>query len=515
MTATMTHEQPVRRLGIIGGLGTLASQDLHRKLADAIAVRGRPGAAHYQVTLDSQPCARARDVDRRKLYLYDRIRHFETGHADGVLLPCFISHTFLPELQAELGVTVYDMMAALAAHLDAGRPRKLGVLCSSYVLEKGLFERYFPARDLLYPRPAMQRDCVMRAMYGPDGLMEGEAGDAALERLHGACTDLLAQGAELIIPGASEIAALAGPLRSRGFPLLDSHQVYVEHALAHDAQRRPPVFKVGIVGGIGPAATVDFMQKIIRNTDASRDQDHVRLIVEHNPQIPDRTANLVGAGDDPTLALYSACKRLEENGAALIAMPCNTAHAYVARIQGLLRTPIVNMLSETVGHIERHWAGHATVGLLATTGTVSSGVYHDAAHGCPFELIVPDASHQQEVMNAIYGERGVKAGNTDGDCKAALLRALAHLAGRGASIVILGCTELPLLLPQHPAFDIGGRTLALLDPADILARRCVALSLAATRQDQAPVKRRSGRGRPTPRPCTWPAPDRRPLRPGS
>ena len=479
MTATTSRAPHVRHLGIIGGFGTLASQDLHRKLADAIAARDGAAEECYTLTLDSQPCERARDVGRRKLYLYDRIRHFETGHADGVLLPCFVSHTFLPELQAELGVTVYDMMAALAAHLGAGRPRRLGVLCASYVQEQGLFEHYFPAGDLLYPQPAIQRDCVMRAMYGPDGLMEGQAGEEQLERLQAACADLQAQGADLIIPGAGEIAALAGQLRSRGYPVLDSHQVYVDHALAQQAQSPAPAFKLGIVGGIGPAATVDFMQKIIRNTQASRDQDHVRLIVEHNPQIPDRTANLMGTGDDPTLALYSACKRLEENGAALIAMPCNTAHAYVERIQGLLRTPIVNMLSETVARIERHWAGHATVGLLATTGTVGSGVYHDAARGSPFELIVPDAAHQQDVMEAIYGERGVKAGFTDGDCKAALLRALAHLAARGASVVILGCTELPLLLPQDPAYAIGGRIVALLDPTDILARRCVALSLAA------------------------------------
>jgi aspartate racemase len=89
---------------------------------------------------------------------------------------------------------------------------------------------------------------------------------------------------------------------------------------------------------------------------------------------------------------------------------------------------------------------------------------------------VPDARHQQDVMEAIYGEHGVKAGHTDGPGKEALLRATAHLAERGATVIILGCTELPLLLPQHPAFAIAGKTVALLDPTDILARRCVALA---------------------------------------
>lgn len=432
MTNDTTHH-----LAIIGGLDPLAGEDLYHQLVKAGGAR---------ITLDREPVGGGADIEGRKLALYERIRRFDGGRADGVLLPCFTSHTFLPALQAELGVPVFNMMAALAAHLGASRGRKLGVLCSRYVRDDGLFARYFPDAHLLYPR-------------------------SASDDARAACADLLEQGAELIIPATG-----AAP---SGAPLVDCHRVYARYALAQEAPRRAPVFKLGIVGGIGPAATVDFMQKIIRNTDARRDQDHVRLIVEHNPQIPDRSANLIDAGEDPTLALYSACKRLEENGAALIAMPCNTAHAYVARLAPSLRTPIVNMLAETVDHIERHWAGHAKVGLLATTGTVDSGVYHAAARGCPFELIVPDARHQQDVMSAIYGERGVKAGFTDGECKAALLRALAHLVERGATVVILGCTELPLLLPQHPAYDIGGRTVALLDPTDILARRCVALSPAA------------------------------------
>ncbi|UMR29659.1 amino acid racemase [Massilia sp. MB5] len=237
-----------------------------------------------------------------------------------------------------------------------------------------------------------------------------------------------------------------------------------------------PAFKLGIVGGIGPAATVDFMSKIIRNTQACCDQEHLRLVVEHNPQIPDRTANLLGGGADPTQALYEACKRLELNEATHIALPCNTAHAYIARIQPRLSVPIVNMLSETVAHIERYWPERPTVGLLATSGTIASGVYHEAASGHALELIVPDERHQQYVMQAIYGEYGVKAGHVAGACKETLLRALAHLAGRGAGIVILGCTELPLILAQQADYRIGAHTVVLLDPTDLLARRCVAMA---------------------------------------
>lgn len=475
----MDPQRKPRHLAVIGGLGQLAGADLFGKL------RASAGAAQYRLTLEAHhPYDRGpgtgiepERIGDRKLYLYDTAALLEQSSADAVLLPCFVSHTFLDELQQEVQVPIVDMMEALAAHLADG-PEKLGILCTRFVQESGLFERYFAPARLCYPSAATHDRCIAPAMYGPEGVLAGGTGEAVLGWLSDACRDLLAQGAQLIVPGASEIAVMAQPLRGRGLPVLDSHQVYVDHALA-SREEVAPVFKVGVIGGIGPAATVDFMQKVIRNTGAARDQDHIRLVVDHNPKIPDRTASLVGDGTDPTLALYSACRRLEANGVALIAIPCNTAHAFVPRLQAGLSIPIVNMLHETVRHIREHGAGHGKVGLLATTGTVESRVYHDAADGEAFELLVPDAEHQALVMEAIYGEQGVKAGHTDGACREAMLRALSHLVERGATAAILGCTELPLILPEDPAFDIGGRTVELLDPTAILARRCVALAQEA------------------------------------
>ena len=476
----MTADTAPRHLAVIGGLGQLAGIDLYGKLRQAVTASGADG--RYLLDLERLPYRRGdgtgaepERIGGRKLYLYDAATRLEQRRADGVLLPCFISHTFLEELQAELQIPILNMMSALGQRLHGGT-RKLGVLCTDYVRTSRLFERYVDADRLIYPSWRTYESCVAPAIYGADGVLAGSAGDAVLDRLQRACEELLEQGAEVIIPGVSEIAALAGALRRRGLPVLDSHQIYVDYALAWRDGGKPPAFKLGIVGGIGPAATVDFMQKIIRNTRAERDQDHIRLIVDHNPQIPDRTANLIGQGADPTLALYSACKRLEANGAALIAMPCNTAHAYVARLQPGLGIPIVNMLSETVRHINEHCAGHAKVGLLATLGTVGSGVYHEAARGGDFELIVPDAAHQALVMEAIYGKQGVKAGHVDGPCKAMLMEAVTHLAERGATVIVLGCTELPLLLPEQPALAVGARAVVVLDPTAILARRCVALS---------------------------------------
>ncbi len=203
------------------------------------------------------------------------------------------------------------------------------------------------------------------------------------------------------------------------------------------------------------------------------------MVVEQNPQIPDRTANLLRDETDPTMAMYATCKRLESAGANAIAIPCNTAHAFVERIQAHLRVPIVNMLSETVEWIARTYGSGKAIGLLATSGTVQSQVYHQAARRAGLQVLTPGVDYQAMVMDAIYGPRGIKAGFTQGLCKEQLLLAAEHLCELGAGVLILGCTELPLVLAHCEAFEINGHRVALVDPTMILAQRCVALAQKA------------------------------------
>jgi aspartate racemase len=222
------------------------------------------------------------------------------------------------------------------------------------------------------------------------------------------------------------------------------------------------------------------MAKVVANTPAEKDQDHIKMVVEQNPQIPDRTASLLRDETDPTLAMYATCKRLESAGAHAIAIPCNTAHAFVERIQAHLRVPIVNMLTETVEWIAHTYGAGKAIGLLATSGTVQSQVYHQAAHRAGLQLLTPGVDYQAMVMEAIYGPRGIKAGFTQGLCKEQLLLAAEHLCEQGAHVLILGCTELPLLLEHCEAFDINGHAVALVDPTMILALKCVALAEKTT-----------------------------------
>lgn len=474
-----------RTLGIIGGLGSLAGGDLFLKLLKTEPVLADQGRYHLLFEQHpfkdlSLPLSADASMTSRKLYVFQVCQGYAQSDADAVLIPCFASHTFIDELKAELDIPIVDMMQGLKCHLSAlAEPgTRLGILASDYVRAAGLFEKHLGDDfELVYPCEVSQV-ALMQAVYGPAGIKAGYLDGAAIEMLHQVCLDLKSQGVTLLLPGMTEISLVVAELLRRGIDCIDVNQVYAEFATATESPRTGPRFKLGIVGGVGPAATVDFMGKVVKNTPAGRDQDHIKMVVEQNPQIPDRTANLLHNATDPTVAMYSTCKRLEDEGADAIAIPCNTAHAYVERIQDHLRIPIINMLTETIDFIQRTYGSSRQVGLLATSGTLQSRVYHCAAERVGLDLLVPDDAAQALVMRSIYGERGVKAGHTSGPCKDDLLTAAAHLVECGATILILGCTELPLVLPQSDGLLIGTTRVALVDPTTVLARRCVALALA-------------------------------------
>jgi aspartate racemase len=474
-----------RSFGVIGGLGPLASADVFFKLVKSTPATG--DADHFDVVFEQHPFrgagATSAATIERKLYIFDLIRAFEKRGVDTVVLPCFLSHTFMDELKANSPLQIVDMIEALRNHVRRKFPsvRRIGVLASDYTRHDGLFERYFsaPEFEVVHPRIDGTTDLVTRAVYGEDGIKSGHLLGQPVALLRAACDDLIAQGAEVIVPGMTEIALIADEIGKLGVPLIDSNLAYAQYVVSGQYESPVKLFKVGVVGGVGPAATVDFMQKIVRNTPAKRDQDHIKLLVEQNPQIPDRTNNLIGDGPDPTISLYATCKKLETGDADIIAIPCNTAHAFVQRIQPYLNIPIVNMLTVTVQTLRDSFPSLREVGLLATSGTVASGVYREALEAQGLRQIVPSPALQARVMNAIYGEKGVKAGYTTGQCLDDIHAALQGLADEGVEVVILGCTELPLLLPHAFWLSASGQTITLVDPSDILAKRCVGYATAA------------------------------------
>jgi aspartate racemase len=505
----------IRSLGVATGAAQFASADILGRVSRASGPSGT--ARPFDLILEprSWPGPGVPDATdaRFRIHVFDTIRAFEKRGVDAIVLPCFLSHTFIDELAANLTVPVANIMTALVEHVRRADPsarrngarrtgarrtgaRRVGVLTSAAIRANGLFERYFEAGqfDVCYPRHETGFDSVTNAVYGDEGIRHGRLHGRPVELLRAACADLAAQGVDVIVPGLVEIGLVLHALGRIEVPLVDTNEVYARYVAAAQYPQPRRSFRLGVVGGIGPAATVDFMGKVVRNTPATRDQDHIRIMVEQNPQIPDRTAALFGRGDDPTLALYAACKTLEEGGADLIAMPCNTAHAFVERIQPALRVPILNMLSCTADYLRETFAGLREVGVLATSGTLASRVYEQALDARGLVQVVPSAAAQARLMNAIYGPRGAKAGHSSGEYCDDLAAAVDDLVARGVQVIVLACTELPLLMREPVLARPGGRMVRLVDPTEVLARRCVARALG----EQAGAARGTPAGSETP-----------------
>ncbi|MBR6371851.1 MAG: amino acid racemase [Victivallales bacterium] len=224
---------------------------------------------------------------------------------------------------------------------------------------------------------------------------------------------------------------------------------------------------IGILGGVGPFATVDLFQKLVKATPARSDQEHPHTIIDNDCQIPDRTAALLGKGPSPVPEMLSAARRLEAAGADFIIMPCNTAHAFLPEVEPYVQIPFINMIQSVVAYIQEKHPAVKKVGLLATTGTVKSGVYAKELEAAGLEIVVPDEAVQADVMDAIYSpEYGIKAGGHD-KAREKMLAAGKTLVAKGAQAVILGCTEIPLV--------VGGNDLPVpaIDATEILAQAAV------------------------------------------
>jgi len=225
----------------------------------------------------------------------------------------------------------------------------------------------------------------------------------------------------------------------------------------------PPMI-VGIIGGLGPAATCAFYRRIIDKTPARRDQDHLHVVIDSNPATPDRTAALLAGGESPLPWLLRSADRLTGAGAELLAMPCATAHAWIDDLRAGASAEVVSMIDAT-GDRLASMDGIERVGLLATDGTVRADVFAPLRRR--WELLTPTDDEQRQVMTAIYGPDGVKAAGATAEANALLVRAAWGLIDRGAQVVVAGCTEIPLALTD------GDVPVPVLDTLEILAEGVV------------------------------------------
>jgi aspartate racemase len=230
---------------------------------------------------------------------------------------------------------------------------------------------------------------------------------------------------------------------------------------------KPPRVLIGILGGMGPAATADFLEKLIAATPAKSDQDHLPVTVWSNPRIPNRNdALLVPGSPSPAADLQYGVRQLERQGASFIAIACNTAHHWHAEMQSAVSIPVLHIADIAIAALRDggHRAGTA-VGLMCSDGTLASGYYDHRLEAAGFKVVRPSSDMQKRVMQAVYA---VKAG----DMKHArdLSLALSHeFVTAGAAVLLLACTELPLAL----AGDLA-QLPPYIDATVSLARACVA-----------------------------------------
>ncbi len=231
-------------------------------------------------------------------------------------------------------------------------------------------------------------------------------------------------------------------------------------------QQSPEVI-LGIFGGMGPAATADLYRQIVEITPATKDQDHLPTLIYSQPRIPDRIAS-IRSGDRSIIPwLVEGVQRLERAGASFIAIPCNTVHYYYEDMQAAVGIPIIHMIRETAAEVKARYPGVKDVGLLATSATIETRLYEEELEKLGFRVLVPDERVQEEqVMRAVFG---IKAAVPMQENEDLLALAGQSLVDRGAELLILGCTEIPL------AFNPDRVDVPVVNATRVLAQRSIDL----------------------------------------
>ena len=219
---------------------------------------------------------------------------------------------------------------------------------------------------------------------------------------------------------------------------------------------------LGIIGGLGPMATAYFLQLITQMSDAQTDQEHMEIVIYSKPAIPDRTRYILGQStDSPLDDMIAVGEKLRQMGADIIAIPCITAHYFHRQLEEQLGVPIIHAIRESALWLEKEKV--QTVGVLATDGTLQSGLVQDILTGHGIQPLLLKDESQRELMGMIYD--GIKAGKPyDMNC---FMRLSDELLAQGAQKLLLACTELSLIKRDHPLSD------RYLDLLEVLAGKAV------------------------------------------
>ena len=233
---------------------------------------------------------------------------------------------------------------------------------------------------------------------------------------------------------------------------------------------------VGVIGGMGPAATVDFMRRLVASTPAHDDMDHLRVMVDNNPKVPSRIAALIdGTGADPAPALCQMAKGLEAQGADFLVIPCNTAHYYLPAIMHSVDIPVLDMVGLSVQQLAAADPKPRHIGLLASPAVRLVGLYQKRIEEMGLQAIFPNPRYESRLLEVI---KAVKSGQFGARHQQDYRAVTENVMDAGADAVLIACTELSVIGPPLEA------ACPVVDSLDVL----VEATIATARSDRASWK---------------------------
>jgi aspartate racemase len=222
---------------------------------------------------------------------------------------------------------------------------------------------------------------------------------------------------------------------------------------------------LGVLGGMGPLASAQFMVRLTLLTPAGRDQEHIPTVLWSDPRVPDRTAARLGHGEDPFPALLHGIRGLEAAGCGAIAIPCNTAHGWYVPMQAATRLPILHIVEAAATELRRQGVAPGLIGIMGTAATLAMRLYQDGLAGLGWDCLIPEPEEMARLVTPAIA--AVKA-NRVAEAYPPLAEAARTLAARGARAVVLGCTEIPLGIAAGPALPFP-----VVDTIDALAHAAI------------------------------------------
>jgi aspartate racemase len=203
---------------------------------------------------------------------------------------------------------------------------------------------------------------------------------------------------------------------------------------------------LGIIGGMGPEATVELMKRVVRGTAALKEEDHIRMFVDSNPKVPSRMKALIeGSGESPGPYLAQMARNLEMFGADFLAMPCITAHYYFEEISSAVKIPVLNMINLSIEAVLEDHPGIRSIGILASTAVLITGLYEKGFKDKGVRLMSPSPARQDQVLLAI---KRIKTGDYGSEVLSLVQPAIRELIESKPEALLVACTELSLIANQ-------------------------------------------------------------------